>query len=204
MQTAAGSPPTVQSTSVPGQDVDDAHLAVSAQADPRAFAPLYHRYADPVYRYCYRKLGHPEIAADAAAQVFVQALAALPQYRSQGNSFRAWLFTIAHNVIVDQFRARRPVSPITAASHLHSSDPSPEETLLRREAGSTLRALLATLPTEQRQILELRLAGLTGGEIATVLGRSPGAVRVAQMRAIVRLRETMAVRDAEHAEEGTR
>jgi RNA polymerase sigma-70 factor (ECF subfamily) len=176
--------------------VDDARLVQMAQADARAFAPLYGRYADPVYRYCYRKLGNPDIAADATAQVFVQALAALPGFRAQGNSFRAWLFTIAHNVIVDHFRVRRPVAPIAAAAHVPTAEPSPEEMLLRHEAGSTVRALLATLPADQRQILELRLAGLTGSEIASVLGRSPGAVRVAQVRAIARLRETLADSDA--------
>ena len=196
MQTARDTPPTMEIPPPSVMAVDDARLVRQAQADARAFAPLYGRYADPVYRYCYRKLGDPDLAADATAQVFVQALAALPGYRPQGNVFRAWLFTIAHNVIVDHFRARRPVAPIAAAAHLPTAEPSPEDTLLRQETGSTVRALLATLPAEQRQILELRLAGLTGSEIASVLGRSPGAVRVAQVRAIARLRETLAASDA--------
>jgi RNA polymerase sigma-70 factor (ECF subfamily) len=204
MQTATGTPPANQSTSSSGSAADDARLVASAQVNPRAFAPLYARYADPVYRYCYRKLEHPEIAADATAQVFVQALTALPGFRPEGNSFRAWLFTIAHNVIVDHLRARRPVAPIAAAAHVPTDDPSPEEVLLRSEAGTTLRSLLATLPDEQRQILELRLAGLTGGEIAIVLGRSPGAIRVAQVRAFTRLRQTLVVSDTAGAREGSR
>ncbi len=183
MQTATGTPPAIENTPVTSHAADDARLVEMAQADARAFAPLYGRYAEPVYRYCYRKLGHPEIAADATAQVFVQALAALPRYRSPGNSFRAWLFTTAH---------------------VPTADPLPEEALLRLDAGVTVRTLLATLPDEQRQILELRLAGLTGGEIATVLGRSPGAVRVAQVRAIARLREMWAAGDAARAGEDTR
>lgn len=196
MQTARDTPPTMEIPPATVVALDDARLVLMAQADARAFAPLYGRYADPVYRYCYRKLGNPDLAADATAQVFVQALAALRRYRPEGNSFRAWIFTIAHNVIVDHFRARRPVAPIAAAAHVPTAEPSPEETMLRHEAGSTVRALLATLPPEQRQILELRLAGLTGGEIATVLGRTPGAVRVAQARAFARLRERLAASDA--------
>ncbi|MDQ2655439.1 MAG: sigma-70 family RNA polymerase sigma factor [Chloroflexota bacterium] len=204
MQTAPGTPSAVEISPATVMAEDDARLVASAQADAREFGPLYSRYADPVYRYCYRKLGHPETAADATAQVFVQALAALPGYRLRGASFRAWLFTIAHNVIVDHYRARRQVAPIAEAAHVPTAEPSPEERLLRDEAGSTVRALLATLPAEQRQILELRLAGLAGSEIAAVLGRTPGAVRVAQVRAIARLRETLASSDSNVQARGPR
>jgi RNA polymerase sigma-70 factor (ECF subfamily) len=159
-----------------------------AKSDPRAFAPLYARYFDPVFRYCYRRLGHPEAAADATAQVFAKALAALPRYREDAPSFRSWLFTIAHNVIADDLRARRPVAPIASAAEVPAADPSPEEVVLTDEAGCLVRALLASLPQDQRQILELRLAGLTGPEIAAALGRSLGAVKIAQVRAFARLR----------------
>ena len=67
MQTATGTPPAIQGTSGAGTAADDARLVVSAQENPRAFAPLYARYADPVYRYCYRKLDHPETAAGRRA-----------------------------------------------------------------------------------------------------------------------------------------
>ncbi|MCA9877726.1 MAG: sigma-70 family RNA polymerase sigma factor [Thermomicrobiales bacterium] len=171
--------------------VDDAHLVARAQADPRAFAPLYTRSVDLVYRYCYRRLGHPEAAADATAQIFAKALAALPRYRTDAPSFRSWLFTIAHNVITDDLRARRPAAPLAAAEHLSATGPSPEDEVLRREAGSTVLALLAGLPPDQRQILELRLAGLSGPEIAATLGRSLGSVKIAQVRAFARLRTAL-------------
>jgi RNA polymerase sigma-70 factor (ECF subfamily) len=167
---------------------EDARLVALAKTDPRAFAPLYARYFDPVYRYCYRRLGHPEAAADAAAQVFAKALAALPGYREDAPSFRSWLFAIAHNVIADDLRARRPVASMTAVADMATSDPSPEEVILTDEVGGAVQALLAQLPADQRQILELRLAGLTGPEIARALGRSLGAVKIAQVRAFARLR----------------
>ncbi len=84
---------------------DEAELVARAQREPQAFAPLYARYAEPVYRYCYRRLGSPEAAADATSQTFAQALAALPRYRA--GSFRAWLFAIAANVVADAHRRRR-------------------------------------------------------------------------------------------------
>jgi RNA polymerase sigma-70 factor, ECF subfamily len=171
---------------------EDARLVALAKSDPRAFAPLYARYFDPVYRYCYRRLGQPEAAADATAQVFTKVLAALPGYREDAPSFRSWLFAIAHNVITDDLRARRPVAPIAAAAHVAAADPSTEEVVLTDETGSQVHALLSSLPADQRQILELRLAGLTGPEIAAALGRSLGAVKIAQVRAFARLRATMA------------
>ena len=190
MRTALSSPPSRDSRGIAGVLEEDARVVGLAKADPRAFAPLYARYFDPVYRYCYRRLGHPEVAADATAQVFTKALAALPGYREDATSFRSWLFAIAHNVITDDLRARRPIAPMTAAAHLAAPDPSPEEVVLTGETGGLVRALLGSLPADQRQILELRLAGLTGPEIAAVLGRSLGAIKIAQVRAFARLRAT--------------
>ena len=70
-----------------------------AQRDPYAFALLYTRYLDPIHRYCYRRLGSREAAEDATSLVFAKALSALPRYHD--TSFRSWLFTIAHHVVID-------------------------------------------------------------------------------------------------------
>src|SRR4051794_25731491 len=85
----------------------DSSLVAAAQRDRTAFAPLYQRYVDPIHRYCLRRLGSIEAAEDATAQIFTKALAALPAYREQGISFRSWLFTIAHNILVDIERGFR-------------------------------------------------------------------------------------------------
>lgn len=204
MRTTLSSPPSQDSRAIPGIPDEDARLVALAKADPRAFAPLYARYFDPVYRYCYRRLGHPEAAADAAAQVFAKALAALPGFREDAPSFRSWLFTIAHNVIADDLRARRPVAPMAAAAQVAAIGPSPEETALTNETGCQVRELLALLPPDQRQILELRLAGLTGPEIAAALGRSLGAVKIAQVRAFARLRATLNPTDSPAGKGGER
>jgi RNA polymerase sigma-70 factor, ECF subfamily len=203
MRTAARSLPQAEARGIAGILDRDARLVALAKSDPRAFAPLYARYFDPVYRYCYRRLGHPEAAADATSHVFAKALAALPGYREDAPSFRSWLFTIAHNVITDDLRARRPVAPIDAAAYVAATGPSPEEAVLTDETGCTVQRLLAQLPPDQRQILELRLAGLTGPEIAAALGRSLGAVKIAQVRAFARLRATFDSASAE-AKEGRR
>jgi RNA polymerase sigma-70 factor, ECF subfamily len=171
-------------------DLDgEAALVDRARHDRQAFAPLYRRYADPVYRYCYRCLGSKEAAEDAAAQIFTQAIAALPRYRD--GSFRSWLFTIAHNVIVSTRRANRFHWSLADIVLWPSSEPSPEDLAIDGAEREALRAMLNRLSTDQRELLELRLAGLNDAEIARVVGRSHGAVRIAQHRAIVRLREML-------------
>lgn len=181
-QPRADTPPEA----APGDD--DAHLVSAARADPRAFAPLYCRYVDPVYRYCFRRLGDREAAADATSQVFTKALAGLSGYREGASSFRSWLFAIAHNVVVDAARAHRPTSPLEEADSVRTNVPSPEDEVLTHETESLIRQLLSQLSPEQRQIMELRLAGLTGPEIAIAVGRSLGAVKIAQVRAFARMR----------------
>ena len=179
--------PAAASTDPSQAAVGDAALVAPAVRDRRAFAPLYARYAEPVYRYCYRRLGTKEAAEDATSVVFTKALAALPTFR--GGSFAAWLFTIAHNVVVNATR-RRPDLPLDAAGGYGdpSSDGSPEETALVADDRGLLRAMLAALPDDQRRVVELRLAGLTGAEIAETLGRSIASIKMLQLRALKQLR----------------
>ena len=182
--------------SSPPVTVTDALLVARAQRDPAAFAPLYEAYFEAVYRYCYHRLGSWEAAEDAASVVFTNARAALPRFRSdrQGGSFRSWLFVIAHNVVANVHRdvGVRPVVALSEADHVLDADPSPEEAAVTAETSRSVRAMLEHLPPDQRQVLELRLAGLTDLEIGRVLGRTRGAIRTAQYRAVIRLRALLA------------
>jgi RNA polymerase sigma-70 factor (ECF subfamily) len=170
-------------------DGEDADVR-RAQSDPQAFAILYRRHFDDVYRYCFYRLNNSETAADATSQVFTQALAALPRYR--GGTFRGWLFTIARNVTIDAIRRQRPQSTLDAASDLCDQSPSPEDHAMARETASTLVRLLAQLPPNQRSVVELRLSGLSGQEVADVLNLSLNAVKALQFRAYSRLRSLLA------------
>ncbi len=164
-------------------ELSDEQLAVRAQDDPAAFGPLYRRYVRPIYAFCFQRLGTRELAEDATSQTFVKVLAALPGYRS--DSFRAWLYAIARNVVTDLHRAHPTAAlddlPIAAAD-------DPETEVLRRASERDVRQLLAQLTDEQRDVVELRLSGLKGPEIAEALGRSPGSVRALQFRAYQHLR----------------
>ena len=178
----------------------EAALVARAREDPHAFEPLYARYLDPVYRYCYRRLGGREAAEDATSLVFAKALAALPHYRD--GSFGGWLFAIAHNVVADAHRRRRPESPLAAAGDPVDREPTPEAAALAADERRSVRALLAGLPADQRRVLELRLAGLTGAEIAGVLGRSVAAVKMLQLRAMTRLRADLGAAGPEETDDG--
>ena len=171
---------------------DESALVARAQADPTAFGPLYQRYARPIYRYCYRRLGSHESAEDATSQTFTKALAAIARFQDQREgSFRAWLFTIADRVVTDVHRRRRPHLDLDAAGDLFDPDRGPEDRAILDEERRTVQSLIERLPPDQRRIVALRLAGLTGPEIARVLGRRPEAVKSAQFRAYARLRQLL-------------
>ena len=165
----------------------DAELVIRAMQDPRAFALLYRRYLDPVYRYCLHRLGSKEVAEDATSQIFLKVLAAFPTYRAE-RPFRSWLFAIAHNIVVDHYRAHRDEQPLEGALEVLDAARTPEEQAVADDEVRAVRAVLAGLTPDQAKVIELRLAGLTEVEIADALGRRPGAVRAAQFRALGRLR----------------
>jgi RNA polymerase sigma-70 factor (ECF subfamily) len=184
------------------QDDDDLAIVAAAQRDRNAFAPLYERYHRSIYIYCYRRLANPEAAEDAASLVFVKAITGLPRFRPdprrQGSTFRSWLFSIAHNVIVDAWRKQRPDASLEqeAGARFAPSlvDPAerPEEMAIRQEEARMVMALLAQLPDRQRASVELRLAGLKTAEVADALGMSFGAAKAMQFRAYRRLRALLA------------
>lgn len=165
---------------------NEAALVAAAKSDRRAFGALYDCYVRAIYGYCFHRLGSREAAEDATSLIFTKALGALPSQR--GNSFRSWLFGIAHHVVADAIQQKRADVPLEMALEMSDAAPSPESTAIASEARDALNAALAQLSREQRQVVELRLAGLTSAEIGQVLGRSRGAVDVALHRAVLRLR----------------
>jgi RNA polymerase sigma-70 factor (ECF subfamily) len=190
---------------------DDLAIVQLAQLDLRSFAPLYDHYGPIIYHYCLRRLSHPEIAADAASTVFAKVIAALPQFRPDpkrsGSTFRAWLFTIAHNVVIDvRRRDRHHVSLEANADTLAGSpnlvDPgsSPEDLAIVAESARWPHELFDLLPERQRAVLELRLAGLSGSEISQTLGVSESAVKSIQFRAYTTLRDALRQADIHSSE----
>jgi len=193
-QNAREAPPAAANRSARPGDSDNILIA-AAITDPRAFAPLYHRYVEPVYRYCYRRVSDPDLAADLTATIFTRALEALAKFqvrsdrKSVGGAFRPWLFAIAHNAVVDSHRQRRPTGAMP--SDTTDDAPGPEDRAVHRDELARLIAILDQIPEGQRQIIELRLAGLSSTEIASTLSMSRAAVKSAQTRAYARLRDLL-------------
>ena len=173
----------------------DAALTAAARLDRLAFAPLYERYRDDVLRYCFYCLGDWDEAADAAQQVFANAMAGLPRFADRDDTFRPWLFRIAHNEVCTRQtrRSRRPQNPLEDARRIVDPSPSPEDLAIAADDHQRLLLLLEHLPPDRRRVCELRCAGLTDKEIARILGKSDGAVRTAQSRAIAQLRGLMGI-----------
>jgi RNA polymerase sigma-70 factor, ECF subfamily len=170
--------------------LDEAAVVARAQRDPAAFAPLYQAYIGPIYRYCYRRLGSREGAEDATSLVFERALRSLASFR--GGSFRAWLFAIAHNVVTDAYRRKGAHSLSDEALEVADPAPPPEQIALVADEQRLLMTALALLPADQRQVIELRLSGVSSVDVAAILNRSPQAVRALQLRATRRLQMLLA------------
>jgi RNA polymerase sigma-70 factor, ECF subfamily len=166
----------------------------AAKRDRAAFGALYRRYLDRVYGYCFYLLGDHHDAEDVTERTFVAALAAIDGFRDEGATFRAWLFRIAHNQLANALRSRQRqrAAPLDAvAEPMVHADPAGLLSLAEEARG--LRRALAELPDDRRQVVVLRFVdGLSAREIGSVLGRSEGAVRVLQHRALRQLADILA------------
>ncbi len=174
---------------------DDAALVEAAKEDFDAFAVLYRRYVDRVYRYIYSRVGAQADAEDLTAQVFLEALEGLDGYREQG-TFSAWLFTIAHRRLVDHYRRRRPTFSLDEDRDSRTTSFNPLAKIVQEERLQRLAALMPRLDEKQQEMLRLRFAaGLTYGEMAVVLGSTEGAVTMAVHRLLRRLKTELEEND---------
>ncbi len=167
-------------------------LLKRAQAyDEQAIAQLYDQYAPRVYAYLYRRLQDAQLAEDLTGEVFVRLLEALQSEQFWHTSFRAWLYRVAHNLVVDVYR-RRAVGttlPLDDRPSLANSEEPPETVVEQREALDCLRKAVKQLTPEQQQVLVLRFGErLKAKEVAEIMNKSVGAVEALQHRALAALR----------------
>src|SRR6202035_1577396 len=168
---------------------DEAGLVRAAQERPEAFAALYERHVDRIYRYLELRVGSPD-AADLTQQVFLKALASLPRYTGRGLPFAAWLFRIARNAATDHHRSSRRTPDELLPDVVQIASLSPEQSALRMEMLTRLRFLLRDLSAEKRELLAMRFgAGLTSREIGAVLGKNEAAVKKQLTRVLQSIKE---------------
>jgi RNA polymerase sigma-70 factor (ECF subfamily) len=148
-----------------------------------------------VVRYCRARVGTTErsglSADDVAQEVCLAAITALPRYKDQGRPFLAFVYGIAAHKVADAHRAagRNKADPTDVVPERFSLEAGPEQMALDNESSERMNKLLAVLPDKQREILILRVVvGMSAEETAEAVGSTPGAVRVAQHRALARLK----------------
>lgn len=156
--------------------------------DPAVWSRWYDQHFPTLYRYALARLGSREEAEDVAAQVFLQALAAIDRYRYRGRPVLAWFYRIAHNLVAD--RLRSPARRLAQGEGHEPEGGQPDsESLLD---GIELQRALDRLKPEQREVVVLRLRmGLSTRETAQLLGKSEAAVHSLQVRAVENLRRLL-------------
>jgi RNA polymerase sigma-70 factor (ECF subfamily) len=170
---------------------EPALLNRAREYDQAAIAEIYDRYSLRIYNYIYHRLGNAHLAEDLTATVFLRMLEAIRSSRAWQTSFSGWLYRIAHNLVVDYFRAGQQDEvaleewPIPSREH-------PADIAERSLAQQRLRSAVGQLTGEQNVVITLKfLEGMSNAEVAGVLGKSEGAVKSLQFRALASLRRMM-------------
>jgi RNA polymerase sigma-70 factor (ECF subfamily) len=169
-------------------DANERLLIEAAQKDPRRFADLYDANFERVYAFIARRVRERADAEDLTSEVFHHALANIEKFEWRGAPFSAWLYRIASNAIADRWQRTQREQAGTEADDPpdRRESVSPEEI----EKRAQLFRLVADLPEDQRRVIEMRFAaGKSIAEIARELGRTDGAVKQLQFRAIRALRD---------------
>ncbi|RLT35169.1 MAG: sigma-70 family RNA polymerase sigma factor [Chloroflexi bacterium] len=172
----------------PADPVDLTRLVDRAKGgDSQAFGALYDRFQPEILRYLTHRTRDPEAAEDLTQQVFLKAWQAIPRFEQRGVPFKAWLYRMAHNQMVDHFRTRKPTTELGDFDLPDEADQ--ESALLTGEMNEALQRALARLSEDHRQVLTLRfLMEKSAREIGEVMGRKEVTVRGLQMRALQALR----------------
>jgi len=161
--------------------------------DVRALGRLYDSYRDRVARFAAGRLGDAEKAEDVTSETFEAMCRNLASCRP-GTDFEAWLFTIARRRVADHFRRRSRRREVALDETVQPAAGGPEEAVLSAERRAEVAGAFRRLRADQQEVLALRvLGGLTAAQVGEVLGKSEGAVRVAQHRALRSLREQLGV-----------
>ena len=176
-------------------ETDDVELiARAARGDREAFGRLYERYVLRVFRHIYFLTSDSQLAEDLTAQTFLKTLEALPRYEIRGIPFLAWLLRIASNLTINHLKSQKNNghAQLPESVAARGTDYSPEQSCEIKLDGERVWAQVRRLRGDQRQVIVMRfIDGLSYPDIAHVLGKSVGAVRVIQYRALASLRQML-------------
>ncbi len=154
-----------------------------------AFVFLYDAYVEKIYKFLYFRTLHQELAEDITSQVFLQAMDKLNTFNETKGTFQAWLYQIARNLLIDEYRRRKPTDNIDAHFDLRDNTDLESQTnqVLTNEA---LLKILKTLPEESQELISMRLWDeLSYAEIAAITGKTEGSLKMQFSRIVKRLQE---------------
>jgi RNA polymerase sigma-70 factor (ECF subfamily) len=164
------------------------------QGDRQALEELYLMHFDRIYSYLHMSVGNRHDAEDLTTQTFTKMLESIKRFRWQSAPFSAWLFRIAHNLAMDHFRSSRRWQPEEEVPEPRDeAEPSAETAAMQTIGRESMLELIEGLSTEQQQVLTLKFVfNLPNAEVATILGKTEGAVKSLQHRALVSLQKHIA------------
>ena len=196
----AGSEPAQNVRPKKEREAEERRLIEAAQSDPARFADVYENYFELVYAYVARRARNRDEAEDLTGEVFRKALASLPRFKWRGAPFAAWLFRIASNMIADRSKRVAKEVPFdesgapgrSGSAQISKGATSQQKDLEDSERRALLFRLVDELADDQGRVLVMRFAEEKSiREIAGALGRSEGAVKQLQFRALENLRKSI-------------
>lgn len=169
-------------------------VALAQQGDRDALEELYLLHFDRIYGYLHLSVGNRHDAEDLTTQTFMRMLESITRFRWQSAPFSAWLFRIAHNLAMDHFRASRRLQPEEEVPEpIGEEEPSAEAAAMQSIGRQSMLELIDDLSQDQKQVLTLKFVfNLKNAEVATILGKTEGAIKSLQHRALVSLEKRVA------------
>jgi RNA polymerase sigma-70 factor (ECF subfamily) len=174
---------------------DERQLVLKAQdGDAEAFGRIYDGYVERIYRFVFFRVDDQQTAEDLTSQVFLKAWSNLDRFEFTRTPYIAWLYTIAHNTVIDHYRTRKVT---TALEDVQLSQPDDAEAVENQidltVEMKMIKVAMQSLTEDQQQVLHLRfIEGMSNTEIAQQLGKREGAIRALQMRGLQALAKQLA------------
>lgn len=166
----------------------DALVLAAQEGDKDAFGQLYDYFFEKIYRYVYFRTPATEVE-DLVEMIFIKAWVNLEKYEKRDVNFSAWLFRIAHNMVIDYRRAHRPLVKINEEMEDESARAAPKDQTEKAILSKLVRDAIEQLREPYKQVITLKfLIGLSNTEIAEILNEREGNIRVLQFRALKELK----------------
>jgi RNA polymerase sigma-70 factor, ECF subfamily len=162
-------------------------IADCQTGDADSFVLLYDGYVEKIYNFLFFRTLHRELAEDITSQTFIKAFQKINSFDSSRGTFQSWLYRIARNLLIDEFRKRKPTENIDAHENLRSATDLESE-INSQISNEALQKLLQTLPDESQELIAMRLWDeLSYSEIAAITGKTEGSLKMQFSRVVSKL-----------------